>query len=175
MDRLRNSSGLRKPCPVYTHPLQRPPLPQFDSSLEKYLKSYEAPDGVDLDTDALHEAIQHDLGIWRRIDAMRDRGRMVHRPPDSSLGSVSGAKGPQRAPDLWDQIISEVQESYKTRHRSAGESVASQVASRVKGYWEVQAARDDKAKTLEEKRLRALAKATMRLVIAKWKEAVYVS
>lgn len=166
---------VRKPPPVYTHPLQRPPLPQFGSSLDSFLRSYKAPNDVNMDEGALEEAAHNDLVIWRQVDNMRRQGRMIHRPPDSSTGSGSGSKGPQRAPDLWDQIILEVQERHRVRHYPTGEYVASQVASRVVAYWEAQAARDDKARALEEKRLRALAKATIRLVTAKWKEAVYVS
>ena len=105
---------------------------------------------------------------------MRRRGRMLHRPPNSQSPSGSGAKGPQRVPDHWDQIIREVKEHSKAR-RATGKHVAAQVAGRVKGYWEAQALRDDKAKAQEEKRLRVLAKGTIRLVTAKWKEAVYVS
>ncbi|KAI0087130.1 SNF2 family N-terminal domain-containing protein [Irpex rosettiformis] len=164
---------VRKPPPVYTHPLQRPPLPRFGSSLESYLKSYMAPDGVDLDDNTLKDGIQRDLVIWRQIDDMRRRGYMLHRPPEGSSGCDSGALGPERAPDLWDQIILEVGECHRIQHHPTGNFVASQVASRVKGYWEAQAIRDDKAKALEDKRLRALAKATIRLVTTKWKEAVY--
>jgi helicase SWR1 len=107
------------------------------------------------------------------VDEMRRRGHMLRRPPNSQSPSGSGTKGPQRVPDHWDQIIREMQEHAKTR-RAIGKYVASQVAARIKGYWEAQALRDDKVRAQEEKRLRALAKGTIRLVIAKWKEAVYV-
>ncbi|KAI0343456.1 hypothetical protein BDW22DRAFT_1355897 [Trametopsis cervina] len=162
---------VRKPPPSYSSPRQRPPLPQFESSLSSFLSSYKAPEGRDLDGDELAQAVREDMRIWRQVDEMRRQGRMLHRPPESS-SLPNDNKGPPRGPDIWDHIITAVETRTKTR-RPNPKQMAAQVASRVKVYWEAQAVRDDKAKALEEKRLRVLAKSTIRLVTTKWKEAVY--
>jgi helicase SWR1 len=44
----------------------------------------------------------------------------------------------------------------------------------VQGYWDGHALREDKAKAQEERRLKALAKATIKMVTREWKKAVFV-
>lgn len=56
-----------------------------------------------------------------------------------------------------------------------GRAVAAQVAGKVRAYWEAKAAREDKFRMQEERRLRTLAKTTIKMVVAEWKKAVYVS
>ncbi|KAI0686705.1 SNF2 family N-terminal domain-containing protein [Cytidiella melzeri] len=163
---------VRRPPPLYSNPRQKPPRPQFGSSIDSYLKSYIAPEGQELNGDAYNEAVKKQLMIWRQVDALRRQGRMLHRPPDNHFSSDSQAKGPQRTPDLWDQVITEVKERSRIRY-PVGKHVAAQVAGRIRSYWDAQAVKDEKTKAQEEKRLRALAKATIRLVTAKWKEAVF--
>jgi hypothetical protein len=55
-----------------------------------------------------------------------------------------------------------------------GKHVAGQIATKVQGYWDGYAAKKDRAKVMEEKRLRALAKSTVKMVITEWKKAVFV-
>ena len=55
-----------------------------------------------------------------------------------------------------------------------GVQVAASVAAKVRGYWEGMAVREERARLAEERRLKALAKATIRLVVGEWKKAVFV-
>lgn len=57
----------------------------------------------------------------------------------------------------------------------SGVEIASQISTAIRSYWDVQAVKREKAKAQEERRLRALAKATIKLVTAEWKKAVFVS
>lgn len=165
---------VRKPPPSFSSPRQKPPDPKFGSSLESVLRSYTALEEEDLDSAALDGMVREDVAIWKQVDVLRRKGRMLHRPPDFSSSTRSNSQSLERSPDIWDHVIEDVKERVIGR-RQSGRQVAAQIANRVKAYWEAQAVRDDKAKALEEKRLRALAKATIRLVTTKWRDAVYVS
>lgn len=164
---------VKKPQPTLTHPAQRFPTPKYES-LTALLSSYRAPDDVDLDDKGLRALIRDDVKIWRKIDALRREGRMLYRPPDTleSL-EVQAGLDEARKPDVWDAVLAAVADAHETR-RVSGPKVAAQVALRVRAYWDSRAVREDKAKAVEERRLRALAKATIRMVTAEWKKAVFV-
>lgn len=80
---------------------------------------------------------------------------------------------PQRPKDIWDYVVEAV--THRNRNTLVkGRQVAAQVASRIQGYWDQHAMREKTAKVQEEKRLRALAKATIKMVTSEWKKAVFV-
>lgn len=139
-----------------------------------FLESYVAPDYKDLDEDALRRRVKADLDVWRRYDRMRRQGKMLYRPPDPNLATEVEGEMLQRQPDAWDEIVEAVKLQAQTPMVS-GQQIAAQIASRVRAYWDAQAIRDDKVRAQEEKRLRALAKATIRMVAAEWKKVVFVS
>lgn len=165
---------VRRPRPSFSDPRQKPPSPKFGSSMTAFLESYVAPDHKDLDEDALRRRVKADVDIWRRYDRMRRQGKMLYRPPDPSLATEAEGEMLQRQPDAWDGIIEAVKLRAQTPTVS-GQQIAAQIAGCVRAYWEAQAIRDDKVRVQEEKRLRALAKATIRMVAAEWKKAVFVS
>ncbi|GJE94671.1 SNF2 family N-terminal domain-containing protein [Phanerochaete sordida] len=156
--------------PTLTHPLQRPPAKKY-ASVTDFLMSYSAPTGKDLDSAALRALYRDDLAVWRKIDGLRRQGRMLYRPPDDD---GAGERWPEthRKPDAWDAVIDAVQARAEVQ-LPKGPEVAAQVASQVKVYWGLRAVRDDKARVQEEKRLKALAKATIRMVTSEWKKAVF--
>lgn len=166
---------VRKPIPTFSSPLQKPPLPKYGESLTALLSSYSAPEETDLDEHGLKELIQDDLKIWREIDSQRRQGRMLYRPPDpdpspKELPELNSG----RQPDAWDSVLEAVQQRAQAQLVS-GEYVAAQVASRVQAYWDARAIREDKARAQDERRLRTLAKATIRMVTTEWKKVVFVS
>ncbi|KIJ66025.1 hypothetical protein HYDPIDRAFT_27228 [Hydnomerulius pinastri MD-312] len=75
--------------------------------------------------------------------------------------------------DAWSHVVSAVVSRGKGAGHAKGRHVAAQIASRVQAYWDQSAVREDKAKAAEEKRVRALAKATVRIVVGEWKKAVF--
>ncbi|KAH9915412.1 SNF2 family N-terminal domain-containing protein [Fomitopsis serialis] len=166
---------VRRPDPVYSSPVQRPPPPRFGSSLSALLSSYTTLDGNDVNEDAIQDRIQQVADFWRRVGELREEGRFF---PESVGDDSLPVSPPQRGPnmntsqDTWSHIIEAVKD--RATHRpTSGRQVAAQVASRVRAYWEGRAVKDDKLKLQEEKRLRALAKATIRHVIDEWKKAVH--
>jgi helicase SWR1 len=116
--------------------------------------------------------------ILDRIDDFRRQGRLLPEfDVDSGVMSTATGTTHKRGPDLWDHIVEEVVARARAKRNGnggRGKQVASQVASRVQGYWDGYALREDKAKAQEERRLRALAKATIKMVTGEWKKAVFV-
>lgn len=166
---------VRKPIPTFSSPLQKPPPPKYGESLTALLSSYSAPEGTDLDEHRLKELIQDDLKIWREIDSLRQQGRMLYRPPDTDSSPKELPElNSGRQPDAWDSVLEAVQQRAQAQLVN-GEYVAAQVASRVQAYWDARAIREDKVRAQDERRLRALAKATIRMVTAEWKKVVFVS
>ena len=171
---------VRRPQPTYSSPVQKPPPPKYGESLTALLSSYSAPEDVDLDARGLRALIQDDLRVWRTIDAMRRQGRMLYRPPDDETGGAVPSAGAQavvdtrRQPDAWDAVLDAVRQRAEVP-RTYGADVVPQIVACVQSYWDAQAVRDERARVLEEKRLKALAKATIRMVAAEWKKAVFVS
>jgi len=108
-----------------------------------------------------------------RIEAFRKQGRLL----DASVNGVDSKLPfvePKRNPDPWDHIVYTITTRVRGR-RNNGRHISSQIASKIQAYWDGYAARKDKARLQEEKRLRALAKSTIKMVTSEWKKAVFVS
>lgn len=163
---------VRRPPPTVSHPLQCPLPTRFGDSVSAFLASYVMLDDEELDEEALRALAKQDAAAWRDIDRLRAQGRLFRPPDDGELDANAGAG--VRTRDAWDAVVDAVKERGAVPFAN-GQEVAAQVASRVKLYWEAQAVKDDKARAQEERRLRALAKATIRMVAAEWKRAVFVS
>ncbi|KAJ7350749.1 SNF2 family N-terminal domain-containing protein [Mycena albidolilacea] len=59
------------------------------------------------------------------------------------------------------------------KRKTRGAVVAGQVAAKVQAYWDGEAAKRERGRVVEEKRLRGLAKSVGRLVAGEWKKAVF--
>ncbi|KAL4071277.1 SNF2 family N-terminal domain-containing protein [Scleroderma yunnanense] len=185
---------VRRPPPSYSNPKQRPAPPRFQSSLESFLRSYTTMDDQDQTEDNLQKMALQEAILRNKIDRLQRLGRFFPYTESSSVivkggasdsgGShVGGSSGssnkvsllplePQRPEDVWDHII----EAVAQRSRNGlvkGQQVSAHVASRIQAYWDQYASRERTAKVQEEKRLRALAKATIKMVTSEWKKAVF--
>ncbi|TFY59646.1 hypothetical protein EVJ58_g5650 [Rhodofomes roseus] len=165
---------VRRPDPVYSSPVQKPPPPTSES-LFALLTSYTTLNGNDVSQNEVEDHVQQVADFWRRADAMRKEGRFF----PESVGDESLRVSPlqrdasmNRSQDTWAHVLEAVKARAEYRPTS-GRQVAAQVASRVRAYWETRAVKDDKIKLQDEKRLRALAKVTIRHVIDEWKKAVH--
>jgi len=128
----------------------------------------------------MEQMAQRDAALLDRIDTLRRQGRLLLSTEGftaESTGAVNGklfsAAQPKRGPDVWDHILHAVTAQGRVR-RHHGRHVASQVASKIHAYWDGYAAKKDRAKVQEEKRLRMLAKTTVKMVANEWKKAVFV-
>lgn len=150
---------VRKPAPVYTHPLQRPKSTPFGGSIEVLLNSFTFRLHDEVTTEQLDEEVEAELKVWRHVDKLRKEGRMV--------GERSSFEyKPADADDAWGHIVREIERpGAKLVNTRRG---AANVAGKVKGHWTGESDR-------ERKRLRVLARTTLEIVIEEWKKAVYVS
>ena len=187
---------VRKPPPLISNPHQRPPTAKFDGSLEKLIPTFSHWEDERVDPATLELRIREEAELRKRAAKLRKEGRFygfvdantaggssmsMSRPTSCSDAGIDlqrvayQGRNPD-SKDVWDHLLEDVaQHDSMRKKRPTGPAVAAAVASKVKAYWEAQAAKQDKAKAQEEKRLRALAKATMKLVIAEWRKGVFVS
>lgn len=173
---------VRRPPPRITNPRQRPPAPRFNSDVDKFLASYTTINNQDYppDDDALKELARSDGLLLDRVDSLRAEGRLLPQgapddveslPQSTSMTGSTVAHGS----DLWGQVVEEAIARRRNMRRTGGSRfLAAQVASKMKTYWDGNAQKEDRAKAQEERRLRLLAKATIKLVTAEWRKAVLV-
>ncbi|KAK1230918.1 swr1 complex component [Marasmius sp. AFHP31] len=189
---------VRKPPPLISNPRQRPPAAKFDGSLEKLVPTFSHWEDEGVNTVALETRIREEAQLRARAARLRQEGRFfglgdANTSASALLGSNAGtsqlALGSnteidlQRAAyhgrnldskDVWDHLLEDIVQYDETRRKQpTGPMVTAVVASKVKVYWEVQAVKQDKARAQDEKRLRALAKATVKMVVAEWRKAVF--
>jgi helicase SWR1 len=157
---------VRPPPPSLSHHLQRPLRPKH-SSLAAFLDSYMTLNDNDVTPEVVDGSAAEDAAILERIDSLRKEGKLL-------LGTdFVTVVQPKRQPDHWDAVI-DAAVTRGSKRTNGGRQVAKQIAGKIQAYWDGFAAREDKAKVQEEKRLRALAKATIKAVVNEWKKAVFV-
>ncbi|KAF8435050.1 SNF2 family N-terminal domain-containing protein [Boletus edulis BED1] len=185
---------VRKPPPSYTNPRQKPPPPKFTSNLTDFLSSYTSLDEQELTPETLETLAQNEAVLREKLDGLHKQGRFVpFMYGESFKGLVAGkgspapvlsitanpnARDPRRSKDMWEHIVETI--VHRGRHSGGGSGflirgrhIAAQVANRIQAYWDQSVVREDRARVQEEKRLRALAKAMVKMVVAEWKKAVF--
>ncbi|KAF9479357.1 hypothetical protein BDN70DRAFT_878844 [Pholiota conissans] len=170
---------VRRPPPTLTNPRQRPPPAKFNNSLSKFLNSYISLDDnqPDADPEKLAKEAKAEAVIRERIQRFHDDGRFI--PGTDALFGTIPSDVPYVPPkrttrDLWDEVVQAAVAKAKARPKKPlGRVIAAQVAAKVQAHFGAKESKKTKAKDAEERRLRNLAKSTMKLVIAEWKKAVY--
>ena len=162
-----------------TNPRQRPPLPKFKWSLNALLSSYTClgEDEPDLDLATIEQNAETEAEILERVDRFRREGRFL--PGTQTLFGTkhddSEYHPPQRtSTDVWDDVVKAVVARSRPK-KSLGRQITSQIANKIQTYFDNQESRKIKAREAEERRLRNLAKSTMKLVVGEWKKAIFVS
>ncbi|OCH93493.1 hypothetical protein OBBRIDRAFT_306276 [Obba rivulosa] len=166
---------VRRPLPALSHPRQKPPPPRYGGSVAALLSSYTTLDDKDVDIETLEQKARKDAAFWDKVDSLRRQGRLYFTARDFSADTGSDSRNGSSLPppsDTWAHIVEEIQSPSLVRPPD-GRVIISQIVSKVRAYWDVQTVKEDKIRAQEEKRLRALAKTTMKLVIAEWKKAVH--
>ena len=187
---------VRKPPPSYTNPRQKPPAPRFASNLTDFLSSYISLDEQEQTLETLEALAQKEAALREKIERLHKQGRFAPflygesfkgftsgkatPAPVLSITANPNARDPRRSKDGWEHVVETVVQ--RGRHGGGGSGfivrgrqVAAQVANRIQAYWDQSVVREDRARVQEEKRVRALAKATVKMVVAEWKKAVFVS
>lgn len=166
---------VRAPEPVYTNPKQKPVPPIFNKSVTSALASSVRLENDDVNEDALREAARERAVLLERVHALRQQGRMLLSSEDASRARQTRPTDLRKlGADPWDHVLDAVRAHYHQRETS-GPEIAATIAAKVRTYWDLQNAKEGRVKLQQEKQLRALAKATLKLVTAEWKKAVFVS
>lgn len=168
----------RPPLPL-TNPRQRPSQPKFKWSLNNFLSSYTwfGEDELDLDLATLEQNAGADAEILERVEQFRREGRFL--PGTQTLFGTkhddTEYHPPQRnSTDVWDDVVKAVVARSRPK-KPLGRQITSQIASKIQTYFDIRESRRIKAEGAEERRLRNLAKSTMKLVVGEWKKAIFVS
>ena len=187
---------VRRPPPSYTNPRQKPPPPKFASNLTDFLSSYTILDEQEQTLEALETLAHKEAALREKIERLHKQGRFVPfmygesfeggnatgktaPAPVLTIAANPNAQDPRRSKDVWEHIVEAI--VHRGRHGGGGgllvrgRQVTTQVANRIQAYWDQAVVREDKARAQEEKRVRALAKATVKMVVSEWKKAVFVS
>lgn len=168
-----------RPLPNHVPPLhilsphQVPALRRFGGNLDALLQSFnllhdgEASRDVGVDEDA-------DLDTYIKFDERWRSGLPIHPEAESTTRHVAH-KAP-RTKSHHDHLLEAVTGSYSqmrqyARHKQQN---ARKVARMVAQHWERQLGTSEREKKAEERRIRALAKWTLREVLKQWRLAVNV-
>ncbi|KAK0430051.1 SNF2 family N-terminal domain-containing protein [Armillaria borealis] len=167
---------VRRPPPSYSNPNQLPPPPKHGSSISAFLSSYTTMENKDVSTRILRESVRRDADILERASKLKEDGRWFYRSEEEGgiIEDLETPQGPERTTkDVWDHCIEEIVALGQAEiKRPIGAQIASQIASKVQAYWEGQHAKQDKKRVQEEKRLRVLAKQTIKEVTSAWGKIV---
>lgn len=161
--------------PPYTHPAQIPPLPKHGRSLRAFLDSYRDLGDEDL-PQTLPELLAHEreeAALRARIDAFRRDGRLL--PAGFDIAAGLDVKPDPDTGGPWRAVVAEVQEREGRKMLVDTRVGADKVAQLVGAHFGKVVGNDEQRRRAEEKRLRKLAKETIRDVTNEWRKAVFVS
>ena len=165
----------RVPAATYTHHEQIPSTPlSHPGKIRELLSSFYRleEDGPDMTLEELENLATEGGRRLRRIAILRSEGRLN----GPLQGPVKRQVEPPRPTGPWDDIIEQAIAESKA-NREAGRArvnISRRIARMIMAHWEKVAGADDKERKAEEKRLNILAKTTLKVVLAQWKEAVRV-
>lgn len=167
---------VRTPPPLISHPGHILPTTTFGGSLASFMASYVALESQDLNNSTLHKMAHRDAKAYNHLERLRRSGRSLPRfdPEfDAAIAAQKSASESNRAGDIWDDVVAAVIERGRKK-RLTSMQVAAQTARCMKEHWDDCATAIERANAAEEKRIRALAKATLKMVTNEWKKAVFV-
>ncbi|THU89758.1 hypothetical protein K435DRAFT_781451 [Dendrothele bispora CBS 962.96] len=168
---------VRRPPPLLSSPRQKPPPPQYNGSISNLLHSFTMLGDQEADEGTIQKQVHAKASLLEKTSKLRKEGRYF---PDAEslaveVSTLSGTNKLERlTKDIWDHCIEDAIRYRESQIRApSGQQIAGQIAAKIRAYWEVQAVKQEKWKVQEEKRLRALAKATIKIVTTEWKKAVF--
>ncbi|TRM68940.1 SNF2 family N-terminal domain-containing protein [Schizophyllum amplum] len=162
---------VRRPLPNVSHPWQLPAPARFNNSLPDLFASFSVRDDALIHPDAVTDLAHRNAVLLEKYHRLCQEGKML--PVDEYERAKQYALEDRPAPvsdDVWAHIVKEIEKAYDSRIDSA--EGAGVIAGVVETYWTATAARDEKRREDELKRVERLAKETMKLIVRQWKEAV---
>ncbi|PWN53983.1 hypothetical protein IE53DRAFT_64531 [Violaceomyces palustris] len=172
LKRIRTQPARPPPLRV-TAPEQAPRI-QFNSSLSNFWSSFFLLGDEDMTAERLSQLEQSELDLYLRIDARRKDGTLPTEGT-STLARVPPKEPPRKKDHRAHMLEAVVSTSQYIRSSSRARiQMARKVSRMVQSYWEKKLGTSERERKAEEKRLRALAKWTVREVSKQWKLAVNV-
>ncbi|KAJ4471281.1 SNF2 family N-terminal domain-containing protein [Lentinula edodes] len=165
---------VRRPAPLVSSPLQRPLPPKYNYSLSDFLSSYTTDGSEEVPSDTLVERARTRTNLLERIRKLREEGRLLDDLSVLELPPAEAANKQQKSSDIWCHCIVDAAAYLESKSDEPSEvEIAEQIAKVIQNYWDVKTVKQEKMKAQEEKRIRALVKATIKLVVADWKKALF--
>lgn len=166
------------------NPANLPRPPRYGRSLARYLQSwhttgYYVGGNGELEvvsSEELRMRNEKDAALYCRIDELRAEGLLQSREEALRKSTQSRTREPQRGQTPWDVILTQIGTA-ATRTRAdvrTKVAISKRVARMVQQYWDEKLGRGEKQRKAEERRVRQLAKWTVREVRKQWKLAVNV-
>jgi helicase SWR1 len=161
------------------------PLPaHFNNSLSAYLNAWHTTGEFLGSAGELEIISQSDLeareaqicATYARIDQLRSQGLLQDRDEALRNSQQNRAKEAPRQVTAWDTVLNQIG-THANQHRSelrARIATSKRLARLVQIYWDEKLGRGEKHRKAEERRIRSLAKWTVREVRKQWKLAVNV-
>jgi helicase SWR1 len=172
---------VRRPPPLISHPAQRPRPLVHGGDLSSFLTSFTLLDESGADGAPIHQArIRHEASVREQVSLLKRGDRFFFsawesRADQDAIPNNRAITVPHSDRDAWHYVVeSAVAKAEERMHAYLSLQIATSVAGKITTYWDSIAAKQDKARALEHKRLRHLAKATIKMVVDEWKKAVYV-
>lgn len=165
-------------------PTNLPSQSRFDQSMSRYLSSWHTSGEILGSTGEWQEYSQTELlqrdereaALYRRIDELREEGLLQSREEALKRSHQNRAREALRTNNHWDSILAQIghrQHQQRVELRNKIQN-AKRIARFVQAYWDEKLGRGEKQRKIEERRVRALAKWTVREVRKQWKLAVNV-
>ncbi|KAF9073555.1 SNF2 family N-terminal domain-containing protein [Rhodocollybia butyracea] len=165
---------VRRPIPLISSPLQRPPVPKHNYSLSDFLSSYTTDGFEEAPPDVLTERARSQAQLLERAQKLRKEGHLLVDSSVLQLSPAELAQSQRTSSDIWHHCIEDVGVYLELKsEESSGKEITGQISKAMQLYWDDQAVKGEKLKAREERRLKALAKATIKMVTAEWKRAVF--
>ena len=162
------------PVPRFTAPTQLP-AQSTNGSLKEFLGSYAMWGDEAVPRHVYDQRTARDTAIYLRLDELRRAGRVLE-PKETHAPNALRPNDPPRPKThrdyLLDGVVGQAQRARLiAKHRV---QLAKKVSRMVAAHWERTLHSDEREQKSEERRMRALAKWTMREVQRQWKLAVTV-
>lgn len=138
------------------------------------MSSYTYLNDQDVVEHLVERRVSKEAALRNRIAHLQKQGGLVPKPDDyDPENPYHEVPNRPETKDPWTHVVSAII-AYR-RPKPSGKRIAGDIALKIQAYWVEQAAKQDKLRNQEGKKLRALAKSTIKAVVAEWKKAVFVS
>ena len=182
VSRKRSKINLKLPNPVHTHHDQVPSFDKRYKFIDDYLESFISLDNDEvMDNESYENKVSNDISILQRLNNLKDSGEvMTLKTRNGKISTAPSNMKPMNGPppklSHHDHLLDAVlQQSNIIRNQNKIQiTQCKKISKSVMNYHEKSKFVSERAKKEEERRIKALARWTVREVRRKWKVAIDV-